>query len=192
MGTIPARTGNTFVDDSLIGAVGLSNPDNAKLEDGTYVTWILLLGQGGHYLKATDHLTGFPKDSTPTGFLVSIKKSSTLGSAVDDLSVRLVVNGTIQGNDKASATTWPTSDAWIDYGSLTDLWGLSFTQPQWATYLNQSDFGVAVAPHAALAATAQVDSLTISIGYSSSNRIEGRYGFNSGDGVIVTERFGWL
>lgn len=165
MGTTPATPGTTFASDSAVGAVALSNPNNAAQDDGTSVTWVLLLGQLGFYLKATAHQFAIPLDSTITGVRVGVKKSSAL-SSMSDLSLRLVKGGTIQGNDKATATFWPTSAAFEYYGSDTDMWGLTLTP----TEVNAADFGVVVAPTAALAATASVDYMTMEVSYLGSNR----------------------
>jgi hypothetical protein len=150
---------------------------------------VLLLGQGGHYLRATNHLFEVPLDAKIVGVQVGVKKGSTLANATTDLSVRLVKGGTVQGDEKGGATFWPTNPDWEFYGSLTDLWGLALTPAD----VNASNFGVSIAPNAALAATARVDYLTITIAYLGSNgcgALSGR--MKTGDGMGVSDERGWL
>lgn len=64
------------------------------------------------------------------------------GTATKDNSVRLVVGGSVTGDDKASGSFWPGSDpdSYVSYGSSSDDWSASLTP----TNVNASDFGVAV------------------------------------------------
>lgn len=166
MGALGPNNGATFADDATVGTISLANPTNAAGSDNSYVTWVLLLGQLGHYLKATAFGFAIPIDATIDGITVEVEKSTTVGTSITDQSVKLVKTGVISGTEKASASQWGTSDAYATYGSSTDLWGLTWTP----TDVNLSTFGVAIAPTCGLAATAQVDHIRISIAYTGSNR----------------------
>ena len=70
-------------------------------------------------------------------------------SSFKDNSVKLVLSGSITGNDKATSTTLattggfdpPAAATWVNYGSATDLWG---TTPS-ATDINASTTGLVFA-----------------------------------------------
>ena len=168
MGTF-TNSGLTFASDSTLGVVAITNPANASASDNAYATAILLGTQTTQYLKATNFQFAIPTDATVTGVTVSIERSSTVGSTTNDNSVKLVKGGTISGNDKATGTSWPTSDGTATYGSSTDLWGLTLTPSD----INASTFGVVVSAITTLAATAQIDYISITIDYSGSNLARG-------------------
>lgn len=170
MGTF-TNSGGTFASDNTLGAVAITNASNAQLSDNSYATSVLLLSQISNYLKVTNFNFTIPTDATITGITVSVERSSTVLNGTHDSSVKLVKGGTISGNDKASATQWPTSDGTATYGSATDLWGLSLTPAD----INSSGFGVVVAAVADLASTAQVDYVTITVDYQGSNRARTLY-----------------
>lgn len=171
MGTFGPNSGTTFASDNTLGAVAITNPSNAQFTDASYATSVLLGGQISNYLKVTAFNFGVPSDATITGITVSVTRHSTVGSTMNDSSVRLVKGGVISGNDKASATSWGTGDATVTYGSSSDLWGLSLTP----TDVNISTFGVVINATAALAATVDIDSVLITVDYIGSNR-PGNYG----------------
>lgn len=184
MGQLGPNNGATFASDSLLGVVDITSPSNAALSDDQYASAALLLGQVSRYLKVTNFGFTIPLDATVTGVLVEVERSSTVGLAVVDTSVKLVKGGSITGNDKASASTWPTSDAYASYGSVSDLWGATLTPAD----INSSDFGVVISGTASLAATMRVDHVRITIGYTGSNKPTGatRY-VRVGDGESRNE-----
>lgn len=166
MGTFGPNNGNTFASDATLGVVAITNPTNAQFTDATYATAVLLGTQISNYLKATNFNFTIPNDATITGVTLSVIRHSTVGSTLNDNSVRLVKGGIISGNDKASATSWPTSDAPATYGSSTDLWGLSFIPSD----INSTSFGVVISAVTTLAATADMDSVFLTVDYTGSNK----------------------
>lgn len=166
MGTLGPNPGGTFVSDATLGVVSITNPANAVASDNSYATAILLLSQISNYLKVTNFGFTIPTDATITGVTVAIERSSTVLNGTHDDSIKLVKGGTISGNEKATATQWPTSDGVATYGSATDLWGLTLTPAD----INASTFGVAISAIADLASTAQVDYVSITIDYTGSGR----------------------
>jgi hypothetical protein len=185
MGTLGPNSGGTFATDSLLGVVDWTGASNASISDGSYATSGLLLGQISRYLKVTNFGFTIPLDATITGVTVNVERSTTTLNATHDNSVRLVKNGDVSGDNKATVTQWPTSDAITSYGSSTDLWGLSLTPAD----INSSDFGVVISAVADLLGTAQIDHVTITIDYVGSNR-GGNYGryVKVGDGYGRNER----
>lgn len=121
----------TSVSDTTgVGTKTWSNPSNAvgnNTTDATNASVDLSLTSTSHWLVAT-FAHGLSSSDTINGVAVAIRRYATLNdsTAPQDNSVKLVKDGTISGNDKASATTWPQTGAWSsDYGSSSDLWGIS-------------------------------------------------------------------
>ena len=167
MGTLGPNSPLTFADDSTVGTIAIANPSNAGASDDVYATIVMLLAQVGHYLKATNFQFAIPGDASIDGILVEIERSATVGVAIVDSSVKIVKGGTIGGTEKASGSSWPTSDAYASYGSATDLWGQTWTPAD----INLSTFGVAIAATASLiAGTARIDHVRITVSYTGSNR----------------------
>lgn len=177
------NSGGTFATDSALGAVDWTTASNAGVSDNAYATSGLLLGQLSRYLKATNFNFNIPADATVRGITLSLEHSTNTLNATHDNSVRLVKGGTISGDDKASASLWPTTDATATYGSATDLWGLSWTPSD----INSSDFGVVASAIADLAGTAQIDHVQLTVDYLGSNRIVQRR-TKTGNGMSASER----
>src|SRR5262249_45013077 len=81
---------------------------------------------------------------------------------VDNAS-RVVKGGTIGTTDKSSAGAWPTSDTFVAYGSIVDLWA-----DTWApTDVNATTFGAALSAKQTSNGnrTASVDSARITVSY---------------------------
>ena len=138
----------TMADDSTVGTVAWSNPDNAKVSDAVYAT-ASNGGTGGttHYLKATNFGFSIPSGATIDGILVEIQRAKTSGgnnvnNAARDSSVKIVkVDGTIGTTNKAAtADNWPLIEAYKSYGSSSDLWGETWDD----TKINDIDFGVVI------------------------------------------------
>lgn len=183
MGTLTS-SGTIFASDATLGVVAMSSPSNAGSSDNSYVTAVLLLSQISNYLNATGFQFSIPLNATITGVTVSVERSSNTLNGAHDNSVRLVKAGTISGNDKASATLWPTADAIATYGSSTDLWGLTLTP----TDVNQSSFGFVIDAIADLASTLQIDHVSMTIDYTGSNQPGNCLpNFSGGDGLSFSE-----
>ena len=81
-----------------------------------------------------------PDNATITGIEVSIeRRASGMLQNVHDNSLRVMKGGTMVGDDKASASTWPTTDEYATYGGDSDLWGTTWTPAD----INDSTFGMA-------------------------------------------------
>ena len=160
----------TLADDSAVGGVVWSTPSNAAASDDSRATANLTGASGNtHYLKATNF--GFSVSGTIDGILVEIERSANVNSGTreaHDSIVKLVVGGSVVGSNKATATAYPTTDAYASYGGAADLWGLTPAD----TDINGSTFGVVlsttygtgVSPKAAV--QARVDHIRITITYT--------------------------
>ena len=165
--------GGTFADDNTITGATFSNPGNGSADDGSLAiasaTLTLFGSRKTHYLKATNFGFAIPTSATICGISVSIKKRATgiipFLYSVSDEAVRLVIGGTIIGNNKADADTWTGTAAFSNYGGTADTWGNTLTPAQ----VNSSNFGVAIAASynaiAGVFLTAEIDYITMQVSY---------------------------
>jgi hypothetical protein len=142
-----AHNPGTATSSSFAGSdFSFSNPLNCLLSDGNYATagsLASLLSGTTDYLQATDFGFSIPAAATICGIQVNVERSAfgLLSTAsVKDNSIYIVKGGSRTGTAKASASSWPSTDAVATYGSSSDLWGTGFL----ASEINAADFGVAV------------------------------------------------
>ena len=128
-----ATSPGTMADDATVGTVAWSNPDNAKASDDNYSTVAGL----SHYLKATNFGFAIPTGATINGILVEIEQKD-FGSNGSENSIKIVKGGVISGDEKSTGANMPDADAYVSYGSSSDLWGLSWTMDD----INLTTFGV--------------------------------------------------
>ncbi len=112
-------------------------------------------------LTATDFGLQIPFGASITGVEVEITKSKAdEADDVTDHEVRLVVGGTVQGENKADTETqWSTEPASITYGSPTDTWGLDL----YPRHVAVPGFGAAVSADAS--SEARVHHVTLTVYY---------------------------
>lgn len=143
--------------------------DNAKLDNGAYaVSGGYSLSFPSYYLKATNFGFSIPSGATINGITVTINRKASKNDSnyARDESLRLVKGGTISGNNKASATHWPTSDTDAVYGGISDLWGLALSDSD----VNASNFGVVLSANyynpGKGTVTGYVDFISITVTYT--------------------------
>jgi len=166
------NSGSTAADDGSIGTVTWSSVNSALTQDDSYASAILTeTNHTSHYLEVTDFGFGISSGATIEGIMVEVDRhESSTPLRVFDNSIRLVKGGAINGTDKSTGLSWPSSDtnAYVSYGNSTDLWGLNWTPAD----INGSDFGVAIsaskddAPSPAGDRVAYVDHIRITVYYS--------------------------
>lgn len=168
-------------DDSAVGTTTWSNPGNITADGDVYATTAGTGGAQSHYLKALDFDFAIPTGATIDGITVAIARKSSQNGALRytyDNTVKLVVGGSVTGDNKAATTTkWPTTEAAASYGGAADKWGLTPSVAQ----VNGTDFGVvlAVNNYGAAGATASVDSITITITYTSAAGFKAAWAANA-------------
>jgi len=145
MAETTATSPRTIAVDTTVGTRPWSSPDNAKTDDAAAAQSSAFgAGTNSNYLKATNFGFEIPSRATIDGILVEVKRRSSNQSSTQyivDNEVRIVKeDGSIGLTNKADTTTkYPTSEAYVDYGSLSDVWGETWT----AENINDSDFGFA-------------------------------------------------
>lgn len=159
----PATTAN----DTSVGTVAWSSPANAVSSDDLSAS-ASISSSTSNYLNATNFGFSIPSGSTINGIKAEVERSGSATTALIDNSVKIIKGGLISGNEMASATSWPTADAYAAYGDSNNLWGLT-----WAVSdVNSSNFGLAVSardPEGIIGATANIDHIRITVYYTSSS-----------------------
>lgn len=137
------------------------NPSFAASSNDGYATASLSPSVQTHYLKATNFGFAIPVGAEIMGIVVEVERKASGASVARDNRVRIVKGGAIGTTDKASASAWPTSDAYASYGSDSDLWGETWTRDD----INASNFGVAISALALGSGTASIDHIRITVYY---------------------------
>lgn len=158
-------------DGSVNGSsVDWGNPLNVGAQDSS-VALAASLGSGdSEYLVATNFGFSIPVGAIIDGVMIRVSRTNKTG-ACRDSSALLVVGGAYWdsgggvplGDEKAQATTWPSSETTTDYGSSSDLWNLTLTR----AIVNASDFGFAIAAHRnSGTANPAINSITATVTYT--------------------------
>lgn len=81
--------------------------------------------------------------STPTNIQADdanyASQAPLLAAPVDEV-VKLVIDGSVTGNNLSSGTAWLSSEGYVGFGGTSNLWGTSST----VTQVNASNFGVVI------------------------------------------------
>ena len=130
-----------------IGAtIPWSNPTNVTSSNNTYASVSLNNGQVSDVLVATNFGFSIPASATIDGVTVEIEKNGTQTlffgfpiRYITDNTISLTTDGTNPtGDNKATATQWPTTDTYTSYGGAADGWNASLTP----ALVNSTNFGV--------------------------------------------------
>ncbi|HEX5455988.1 MAG TPA: hypothetical protein VFW77_01340 [Candidatus Saccharimonadales bacterium] len=169
-------------NDTGTGSAAWTNPGNVLSSDNSRATVSLSNGGTSNYTKATGFGFSIPSGSTINGITVGVERSeaNTNGNNTClDNAIRIVKSGTIGSTDKSNATTWPTTDTYVNYGGSSDLWGQTWTYSD----VNASNFGFAISaknnrsggPPSA-SETCQVDHIRITVDYTTITANQNSYG----------------
>lgn len=115
-------TGNVFASDNSYASIWMSGPNT------DYSPW----------LQVTNFGFSIPAGATIDGIAVEVERSTP--NSVRDHAARIVKGGTIGSTDRANADAWTSTDTYVAYGGITDLWGETWS----ASDVNASDFGFAL------------------------------------------------
>ena len=120
-------------------SINWANPNLSLVSDDSYARTSMKSPQISKYLRDRNFQFAVPSYAAITGVIVYIEKKLEAGAVIQDKSVRIEMNDTPVGDDKAKlGSTWPSSDAVFTYGGFGDMWGLSLTPSD----VNNSTFGV--------------------------------------------------
>ncbi len=162
---------------SMLSTSGASmnwtNAGNAGASDDSYATASASEEDSTFYntrdLIAKDFGFTIPSGATIMGIIVEIEKKCNVadgGNNVKDLVVKLNTSADSAGSESKAdtGTSWPTTEAFISYGSDSDLWTDAWT----ADDINSSNFGARLGARlhtSGSSVTASVDSFRITVWY---------------------------
>jgi len=154
----------TATEDTAVGTVSFSDDSNITAEDGAEA--VSGTGSGTrttHYMTATNFGSSIPAGATIDGVEFRMKCRHS-GSDVIDNSARPVLGGTVQGDELALLTQWPSfgSPADRNYGDPTEDWSLAWTP----TNINASDSGFAIAADITNFSAARIDVIERTVYYT--------------------------
>lgn len=141
-GLITAQTGG---NDASVGTVDWVNPGGVADEQADPVTAGANFSDNGapktsHYLTATNLSLTIPAGAVIDGIEVQISHRS--GNTVNFIqnSIKLIVGGSVSGDEKSTADNVLTTTETKTFGGAADKWGLTPTRDQ----VVASNFGVAI------------------------------------------------
>ena len=163
---------STAVNDAGTGTLAWTTPGNATATDDSKASVALTKNTGiSNYIKATGFGFSVPSNARIDGITVEWEKSDSLDGGAgetQDNAVRIVKTDAIGATDLSNVSNWTTTDTFVSYGGVANLWGDTWT----AADINGSTFGAAISAKNAkvsgggAATTAYVDSVRITITYT--------------------------
>src|SRR3989338_11385302 len=137
----------TGANDATVGTEAWETPEEITVtgggNDGVYAdTGVMAKSEISNYLKATNFGFTIPDGSTILGITVEIDRkegNTQAAGGIKDSEGKIVkADATIGAANKADTTNfWPTAEAIATYGSISDLWGETWT----SVGINDIDFG---------------------------------------------------
>jgi len=119
--TTSVESASTFVSDATVGTVDWTSPSSASSNDGQDASVVLSAGVISKYLKSTNFGFSIPSVDTIMGVRVLVDKHQTGGDSIKDESIKLVKDGTVQGDDKIL----PAANNWLysppPWGVITSI-----------------------------------------------------------------------
>lgn len=162
-----ALHGGTFASaaDTGSGTTAWVNPGNAVSSNNTYATCALeLVGdQESEFIKITNFGFSIPAGAI-IGTISAAYERKADASGITDFICKLIVGGSLVGNNMATGTAWPTSESAAN--PVTFAAGSRGYEPT-AAEINASTFGVAlcIASSEILTRTASLDDLILTVNY---------------------------
>lgn len=122
-------------NDASAGTVAWTNTSNAAGNNTNDATFAYAANSG--LVLTTQYLSfafthGIAAGNDIIGITVAFRRYASdtddIGNLAQDLTIKLVKNGAIVGNNKSSGAQWPKDvGAWSsDFGGASDVWGSSF------------------------------------------------------------------
>jgi uncharacterized repeat protein (TIGR01451 family) len=131
------------VEVASVGTIAWNNPGRATASDNSRASATVTDNEVTHYIQCTGYGFAIPAGATINGIIVNVERnsSSTTATVPTDAQVRLVRAGVIGATNRATTTSYTGADVVEAHGSVTDLWGDTWTTAN----INAATFGVAYA-----------------------------------------------
>lgn len=161
-------TSTDWTSPGTISDSQFTNPDNMKVEDGTYATYT----GAGNYSKILGSFTNFnfniPSNAIITGIACRVVGKHSHNS-LDGLAMPFYNNpeiiGDAPGDHSSISTQLPVTDTAITMGGIDDLWNATLTYET----INKSNFGVKLKPYVptnGTSCTTYIDVVQLKVYYS--------------------------
>ena len=135
-GTVTTQIGPSGDNDWLTpDNIGADDGSEAQITAATYDT-----NDHSYRLRARNFGFSIPDGATIDGIVVEIERRAFAGSAQDQEVQLFDDAGSLVGDNKATATAWPSTAGVATYGSSSDDWNAGLT----VTDLNSLTAGVAL------------------------------------------------
>ncbi len=161
-----AATGDC-TNDTGIGTLEWTTPGQAFSNNANYASRGVD-GTVSNYIKCVNFGFSIPASARIDGITVGVerKSSATANGGSQDAAMRIVKNNVIGSTDRSTATTYTLADVFENHGGASDLWGESWDPSD----VNLANFGAAFAVTKAdptgAAHTVTVDTIRITINYT--------------------------
>lgn len=162
-------TSAVSVDDGSAATPAWADPGNALTSNDVRAIVTLDKDVTSETLSLTGYGFTIPAEAIIDGILVYLdrqRQSISGGGIITDGSVKLMKAGVVVGGDRATATSWTSSDVSEGHGGTSDLWDTTWTPAE----INAADFGVALTVARTggtlgVLPEARIDSVTVVITY---------------------------
>ncbi len=167
MSTTAYKYAGTTASVDRDAGIAWTNPDNTKIADGNFAS-VLITAKSNYsdWLRLTNF--GFiaddvPEGATINGIEVAISRKCSSSNSGYDSAIYLRNSFAVQvGDNKASATKWPTSNTEVSYGGVADGWNADLTQAD----IIDSNFGIDISVDTTVESTDYIDYVKIRITYT--------------------------
>lgn len=142
-----------------------SNLNNIKANDGLFASMPFesTFFSAGNSLVTTNFGFSVPTTATINGITVAINRRQD-NTSTQDSGIQLLKASTVVGTNKSTGASWPSTATTITFGSVSDLWGTTWTPAE----VNGSGFGFQLdcVGNSFAGSQANVDYITITITYT--------------------------
>ena len=164
MTTSSVYTFGAAATNSGVGSVDWNNASNALTDNSSYADSTPGTGNQSYYLWLTNpNPTEIGDSDTIDAIRVRIRRDASVNNRISWNTIRLVVAGSVSGDDNVISGNWSTASTTDTAGDLvSDAWGLSLT----GSDVKASNFGIAVAINGAGSAQGRVEFADITFEYT--------------------------
>jgi len=155
-------------DGSNFGTLAWTNPGNAAVSNDLRATADNGNFDISEFLNFQNFGFSIPGGSTIDGIVVTIERRNpdAASEATTDEEVFIIKNGTIGTTNRNTGTFFPATDTSEIYGSISDLWGETWT----VANINAANFGFVMSANVGSGglgqADAQIDCASIEVFFS--------------------------
>lgn|SRR5574343_80993 len=140
-----------------------TNMSYVEANDSNYCLNYVTSGNVSDYLQIKSFGFSVPSNAIIYGIEAVINRRTVIDSCYDN-NIKLIKNGSVIGNNKASITAWASSFIDITYGGPSYLWGTTWTPSD----INSSDFGISIQVRTTYSSTFYINYVFMKIHYMES------------------------